>query len=88
MKATMRENILPNTGSLDKAEFLYKNWKISDANNSNAKIIGVGGKRGRYKNELLRRICALGNAGGGILFWGLNPDNGRVQGIKFTEEEK
>ena len=57
---------------LKEAKFAYKNYKITDVNNANTKIVGIRGSRGRYKYELLRRIIALGNAGGGILFWGIH----------------
>ena len=63
---------LPNSGNLDEATFVCENWKITDTNNANAKVIGIGEKKGRYKYELMRRMCALGNAGGGIIFWGIN----------------
>ena len=33
---------LPNSGDLVEAEFLFSGWKVTDANNTNAKIIGVG----------------------------------------------
>ena len=72
LRVTTNEIELPNSGNLDEATFLYKNWKISDTNNTNAKIMGVGEAKGKNKYELMRRICALGNAGGGILFWGVN----------------
>ena len=83
-----KETELPNTGNLDEATFVFKNWKVSDANNANAKVMGVGEKKGKNKNELLRRICALGNAGGGILFWGINEETLEVEGIKLTDEER
>ena len=63
---------MPNTGNLEDAEFVYKNWKITDANNYNSKVIAICEDKGEYKYELMRRMCALGNAGGGILFWGIN----------------
>ena len=74
---------LQNTGNLDETEFLYKNWRITDSNNTNAKVIGIGEKKGKYKYALLRRINALGNAGGGILFWGINEKTKRVEGLKI-----
>ena len=70
--STTEENLLPKIGALDEVEFVYKNWKISDANNSSHKVIGIAEKKGKYKLELLRRIFALANVGGGILFWGIN----------------
>ena len=72
LQVATNEVELPNTGNLDEATFLYKNWKISDTNNTNAKIMGIGEAKGKNKYELMRRMCALGNAGGGILFWGVN----------------
>ena len=77
---------LPNSGNLDEAEFLYHNWKLTDINNTNAKVIGIGEKKGKNKYEIMRRVCALGNAGGGILFWGINEETHRVEGIQFGEE--
>ena len=74
----MNEVELPNPEKLDKAEFVYKNYKITDVNNTHAKIVGIREKRGRYKYELLRRIVALGNAGGGMLFWGVHEHTNRV----------
>ena len=72
LKVVKKEVKLPNIGNLEEAEFVYKNWKITDVNNSTKKILGISEKRGEYKFELMRRMCALGNAGGGILFWGVN----------------
>ena len=69
---TKNEIFLPKSGNLDEATFLYRNWKATDANNTNAKVIGIEENRGKNKYELMRRICALGNAGGGILIWGIN----------------
>ena len=46
MKVAEKEIELPNSGNLDEAEFVYRNWKITDANNSNAKVIGVGEEKG------------------------------------------
>lgn len=63
---------LPNSGNLKEAEFVYQNWKATDINNSSAKVIAVAEEKGSYKYELMRRICALGNVGGGILIWGAN----------------
>ena len=37
---------LPDSGNLDEATFLYKNWKVTDVNNSNTKIIGIGEEKG------------------------------------------
>ena len=88
LKVTENKNLLPNSGNLDEAYFLYKNWKVTDANNSNSKVIGIEEDKGRNKYELMRRICALGNAGGGILFWGINEETLRVDGIKLTAEER
>ena len=88
MQATKEENKLQNNGNLDEAEFLYKNWKVTDVNNSNTKVIGIGEEKGKYKYALLRRINALGNAGGGILFWGVNEKTKRVEGIKIAEKER
>lgn len=72
MKVTEKEIELPNLENLAEATFVYNNWKITDTNNTNSKIIFVGQKKGKNKNELMRRICALGNAGGGILLMGIN----------------
>ena len=36
---------LPNTGNLDEATFVCENWKITDTNNANAKVIGIGEKK-------------------------------------------
>ena len=36
----------------------------------------------------MRRICALSNAGGGILLWGINEETLGVDGIKLTAEER
>ena len=71
-KITTNKIELPDTGNLDEATFLYKNWKITDANNTNAKVVGIGEKKGKNRNEMMKKIFALGNAGGGILFWGIN----------------
>ena len=88
LKVTKNEIELPNSGNLEDAEFVYKSWKITDANNSNAKVIGIGEKRGKYKYELMRRICALGNAGGGMLFWGINEDTYEIEGMALSKEER
>lgn len=63
---------IPNTGNLEDAEFLYKNWKLTDSNNTNAMLSCIGEEKGKKKFELMKRICALANIGGGILFWGIN----------------
>ena len=47
LKVTKNEIELPNSGNLEDAKFVCKNWKITDANNSNAKVIGIGEKRGK-----------------------------------------
>lgn len=31
----------------------------------------------------MRRMCALANDGGGILFWGIDPETYIVEGIKL-----
>ena len=36
----------------------------------------------------MRRICALGNTGGGILFWGVNELTSKVQGINLSPKER
>ena len=46
---TKKKIELPDSGNLDEATFLYKNWKLTDVNNTNAKIIGIGEKKGEYK---------------------------------------
>ena len=79
MLEVTKENIeLPNSGNLKEAEFFYHNWKTTDINNSNAKVMVIGEDRGAYKYELMRRVCALGNAGGGILIGGVNEDTHRI----------
>lgn len=65
---------------------MYKNAKITDLNNSCAKVVGLGEKKGRFKDEQLKRICALANAGRGILVWGVNEETDRVEGIKMDEK--
>ena len=69
---------LPNTGNLEDAEFLYKDWKLTDINNSGAIVRYIGTNKGKYKFELMRRICALANAGGGILLWGIDESTAKV----------
>ena len=49
LKIATNEIHLQNSGNLEDAEFLYKNWRITDTNNTNAKVIGVGEKKGRNK---------------------------------------
>ena len=88
MQVTRNEIELPNVGNPSDAEFLYEKWKLTDANNSNAKIYCIGEKKGKNKFELLRKICALGNAGGGILFWGVNENTNRVEGISLKDQER
>ena len=78
LRVTNNQIELPNSGDLVEAEFQFKGWKVTDANNTNAKIIGIGEEKGKYKYEMMRRMCALGNAGGGILFWGVNEDTLKV----------
>ena len=56
LKSTMEGDQLSSTSSLNQAESLYLNWKFSDANNSNAKIIGVGEEGGRCRHELMRTM--------------------------------
>ena len=51
------------------------------------RVVGVDLKTGKNKYELLRRICSLGNLGGGILCWGIDCNN-KVEGIKLNSEEK
>ena len=75
---------LPNNGNLEDAQFVCKNWKVTDTNNTNYKVIGIGEEKATYKYELMRRICALGNAGGGILFLGVNEETLKVEGIKLN----
>ena len=50
--------------------------------------MGVSAERGRNKNELLKRICALANTTGGILLWGVDSETHRVQGVNLNEEER
>ena len=50
LRVASNEVELPSTGNLDEATFLYKNWKITDVNNTNAKVIGIGEKKGKNKN--------------------------------------
>ena len=40
---------LPNTGNLQEAEFVVWDWKITDGNNTNAKVVGIGKKKGKYQ---------------------------------------
>lgn len=42
MKVTEKEIELPNLENLAEATFVYNNWKITDTNNTNSKIIFVG----------------------------------------------
>ena len=86
LKIISGKNKLQNSGNLEEAEFLYRNWKLTDANNANAKIFAIGERKGKYKYEIMRRICAIANAGGGILFWGVNEQTNRVEGIKLNKE--
>ena len=61
-------------------EFLpqTKQLRIKMSNNFDIKIIGIGSAKGKHRWLLLRRICALANAGGGILFWGVNEETHEI----------
>ena len=49
LEVTKGEIQLPDSGNLDEATFLYRNWKATDVNNSNAKVIGIEENRGKNK---------------------------------------
>ena len=78
LKITEKKMELPNTGNLEDAEFLHQGWKPTDSNNSSAIVCCIGTNKGKYKFELMRRICALANAGGGILLWGIDESTAKV----------
>ena len=67
-----KEIALPNVGNLEEAEFVHYGWKITGTNSTDIKVIPIGQQTFRSKVKMMRRICALGNAGGGILFLGVN----------------
>ena len=87
LKATIRNHALLDTQRLEKNQFFYRNWKLTLTNNSQTGAAGVDWKTGKNKYELLRRICCLGNQGGGVLCWGISRDN-MIEGLKLSEEEK
>ena len=70
----MSNDLLQNSSNLEEANFVYKNWKITELNNSSAKVVTLGEKKGRFKHEHLKRICALANVGKGIMVWGVNEE--------------
>ena len=86
--ATFEEkNIVPETGCLALAEFFYKGWKTTHSNNSNTNVVGVDFRTGRKMYQLLGRICALCNGGGGIVLWGVDPETLCAEGISLPEND-
>ena len=71
---------------MDETTFFYKNWKVSQPTNPFTKFVGVSAKRGRNRNELMKRISAFCNTTGGILLWGVDSETHRVEGVKLNED--
>ena len=65
-----------------------QNWFIINEKLGTPTIQGQGDgswrEKGSYKYELMRKICTLGNARGGILIWGTNYDTFRIEEIKVN----
>ena len=50
LNITNHKQLLPETGYLEETEFLYRNWKATHSNNSNAKIVGVSAETGMRRH--------------------------------------
>lgn len=52
---------------------------------NNIEWIGISKFRSKRNYEIVKRICALANIGGGVLLVGVDESEKRVQGLKISK---
>ena len=85
---THNGDLLPNTYCLAETKFFRKGWKTTHSNNSDTYVVGADFEEtGKKMHQLLGRICALCNGGGGIVLWGVDPETLCAKGISLNDKE-
>ncbi len=59
-------------------------WKVSQGIN-NIEWIGISKFNSKRNYEIVKRICALANIGGGVLLVGVDEKNRTIKGFKINK---